>query len=56
MKKRTKNHGFMAFHADLKRYKFYYEGTQVPIFILYWRGYSVTQLIFNRTEIKAIPK
>ena len=52
MIRRTTNTEFLQFHLRLRGYKFYFKNKEIPIFILYWRGYDEDKLIFNQTDIK----
>ena len=57
MKKRQTNAGFLEFHTSLMGYDFEQNGKIIPKYILFYRGYRVDKLKFNRyVSIKAITK
>lgn len=50
----NKNVSFLEFCNELRGRKFVdKKGEEVPKYILYWRGYRLDHLIFNRTPFKS---
>jgi hypothetical protein len=43
---------FLEFCTEVRGYKFKQNGQTVPKYILYWKGYDTSKLIFNRTNIQ----
>lgn len=51
MKRRTSNDGYFSFFTELRGSSFYWKGSRVPYFILYWRGYRANDLLMEKTDL-----